>query len=355
MRNLPLIKTVIYLPILLIFVSSCEKDSTPTDGPPKGSSHTSVGAMVVRSSTFTESITITGTVNSNEAIEVQGELGGRVVAIGFSEGTRVSAGQVLVQVDDAELVARRKKLQRQLELDEERVSRFSGLRNVDGISADDFSMLEAQRDVRQAEIAELDVLIERAKVRAPFTGIAGLRRISPGSVITPSTVITTLHDNATLKIDFTVPERYATHVSSGQRIKLRSRDQAESDSSYAIVYAVEPGLDASTRTLTVRARIASTKGFLPGMFADIDLTLSPIKDALMIPTESITPDAMGAKVFTIKNGIALESRVTIGGRTPTHAFITSGLQEGDTLVTKGLLMVRKGMPVDATMEEFPDR
>lgn len=287
---------------------------------------------------------------ANERIEVRSEVGGRITRIGFQEGARVRKGQVLVQMDDAELQARFKKLGRQLVLDIDRQTRYAALKNIDGVSQEELDGINAQVDVRRAEIEELQAQMAKTLIRAAFSGRTGLRQVSVGAVITPSTLITTLADDNTLKLEYTIPERYAAGIRIGERVAFTVRGRGVSDQQVASVYALEPGVDAASRAVRVRARIARGKAdaaMIPGMFADVKLSLSNVSDALMVPSEAIVQDMAGASVLLVRNGTAQPTKVELGGRTPSHVRVLSGVSAGDTVLTSGLLMVKKNMPVKA--------
>jgi membrane fusion protein (multidrug efflux system) len=151
-----------------------------------------------------------------------------------------------------------------------------------------------------------------------------------------------------LNVDVAVPERYVGTVGVGSqlRLRLRSADTAER---LATVSAIEPVLDERTRTQRLRARLASSNGVSVGMFADVLLRRATMGDAILVPAESVVQDMNGATVYSVRSGRAEAALVTIGARTMTHVQITSGLAAGDTIVTSGILFVKPGKPVKATV------
>lgn len=352
-------------------VGGSDRSSSP--GVPRsggGSSPTlRVSATVITPSPFTETLSLTGSIMANERIEVRSEMGGRITRIGFKEGARVRKGQMLVQMDDAELRARLKKLERQLVLDTDKQTRYATLKNIDGVSQEELEVVNAQVDVRRAEIEELQAQQAKTVIRAAFSGRAGLRAVSIGAVISPSTLITTLADDNTLKLEYTAPERYAAGIKPGDRVSFTVRGRGVTEQQTATIYALEPGVDAASRAVRIRANIIRTKSnattnprtstrgadgigdMIPGMFADVVLTLSQVNDALMVPSQSIVQDMEGASVILVRNGKAQPTKVELGGRTPSHVRVISGVGAGDTVLTSGLLMVKKNMAVQPEVQQ----
>ncbi len=314
--------------------SSGGPGASPAGGPPGGKLPPAVEAMVVTPQEFTDEVSLTGQVVADESIDVRTEITGRVKSISFREGVQVRAGQLLVKLVDDDLVARRSKLEQQRQLDAKRAERLRAMKAVDGVS--------------QEEIAELDAQIAKTEVRAPFSGIIGLRQISVGAIVSPSTPITTLTSAGALNIDVAVPERYIGTVGVGSPLRLRLRS-ADTSSRVATVSAVEPVLDERTRTQRVRARISNAVGLSSGMFADVLLRRSTITDALLLPAESIVQDMNGATVYRVRGGRAEAVLVSTGARTMTHVQVLSGVAPGDTIITSGILFVKAGKPVKATL------
>lgn len=307
----------------------------------------SVAAIIAGPSPFQETLRLTGSIVANESVDIVSEIAGRIVKIGFAEGGRVSKGQLLVKLWDADLQARLTKAERQLRLDEDRLKRLALLKPVDGVSAQDLDVATATAEMRRAEIDELKAQISRTELRAPFTGRVGIRSVSEGAVIAPQTRITTLQDDAGVKVDLSVPERVANLVRPGTTLQVALR--GTEGTRRATVMAVDPGLRPETRTLRVRARLADATGAVPGMFADVALTLQAVDDAIMVPSEAIVQDINGASVFTVKAGTAIKTPVDLGGRTDTHVRVLHGIVSGDTVVTSGLLFVKKNMPVSVRL------
>jgi membrane fusion protein (multidrug efflux system) len=181
-------------------------------------------------------------------------------------------------------------------------------------------------------------------VRAPFAGRVGLRRVSVGSLVSPGTVITTLDDTSTIKLDFTVPETFIPAVQPG--LGIVGRSVAYPDRGFeGRVASVDTRVDPSTRSVTVRALLPNPDGLLkPGMFLTVRLSRGAV-DALMIPEESLVPEQGDVFVFVVKDGVAEKRQIRTGERRVGEVQVLDGLAAGDTIVTEGTQKLRPGAPV----------
>ncbi|MBI2794422.1 MAG: efflux RND transporter periplasmic adaptor subunit [Ignavibacteria bacterium] len=313
-----------------------------------------VNAVVLVPRPFKESLTLTGSILAAEQVDVRSEVNGRVTDINFSEGSYVKKGQVLVTLDDAELRARLSRTKAQLILDKNRFGRQEQLKKIDGVSAEDFEAAQAQVSIREAEITELETQISRTRIRAPFSGMVGLRNISVGAVISSQTLITTLADVSTLKLEFSAPERFVRGFGVGTITTFRVKDRMGSDSFLAKVYALDPVLEKETRSLRVRANVLKGiqfNSFLrPGMFAEVTMQLTSVDDALLVPSEAIQPGMSGTSVFVLNGNRASVTEVEMGGRDESFVRLLKGVKAGDTVATSGLLILKDGLPVHVRLQ-----
>ena len=291
-----------------------------------------------------ENIFITGTLTANEEVDLVCESSGIIEEIYLEEGKGVNKGDLLIKLNDSELQAQLKRSEFRLNLAEDIEKRQKQLLEKGGISQEEYDATLNEVNVLKAEVAVINAQIAQKEVRAPFAGTLGLKYVSDGSYISPSTRIATLQDIDPIKIDFAVPERYAALVNVGDKISFSV--QGVENKLEALVYAKEPRIDTDTRTLQVRAKSANKDNkLLPGSFADIELTLDTIHDALMIPTIALVPELQGQKVYLYKNGVVKEQSVKIGIRDEYNIQIIEGLSAGDTVLTTGLLQVLPEMEV----------
>lgn len=316
----------------------------------KGRGPLAVAGYVARTSEAEDRIRVTGTILAGEQVDLQSEVPGKVTRILFREGSVVGRGALLVKINDSDLRAQLRAANARRDLAVAREERRRVLREKDAVSQAEYEVARAELEGANAEIQLLNAQIAKTEIRAPFAGKIGLRQISPGSYITPSTKIATIISTNPAKIDFSIPERYARIVRQGSAVTFTvSGSEARRT---ARVYAVESRVDKGTRMLDVRAR-AEGGGLVPGAFAEIELVLSSDADALMLPSEAVIPDARGMKVFVARNGKAEPRAITVGLRTDRMVQVSSGIAPGDTVITSGILQIKPGTALKFTAVDAP--
>lgn len=300
---------------------------------------TTVEGIIIKTASFDNNLALSGSVEANEQIEIRSEVSGIVEGIYFTEGSNVKKGQVLFKVNDLELMAQLRQASTREGLAAENQRRAKLLLQKEAISNEEFDIANADYASMQAQTQLIRAQIAKTSVRAPFSGKIGLRYISPGTYITPTVLVAKLVNTGKLKITFSIPEKYASQIKSGSNIDF---SVAGVDNTYkAKIYAIEPEVAVATRTLQVRAIADNTDGKLfPGTFAEIKLPLSTIENAIVIPSESIVPVQNGKKVFIANKGKAKEVMVESATRTDASILILSGLKEGDTLITSGVMSLK---------------
>jgi len=288
-------------------------------------------------------VEVPGTVIPSEEVQLFSEISGRVQKINFREGQRVSKGALLVQVDTDVLRAQKQQLMVELDLAKKDETRKKNLLNAKGLSLEEYEKSAAQLATVKAQIELLDVQVSKGAIRAPFAGRIGLRRISEGAYIGPSTQITTLVQDDPIKVEFSVSERYASSVKTGQTVKFKLE---KGNKEYlGKVYAFEPFINAGTRMLTIRAELRNDGKLIPGAYVAVEYDLGMENGAVMVPAGSIIPVLKGQKVWVVRDGKVAEVPVEIGIRTPDKVQVIGDLKTGDQVLTSGLLAVRPGMPV----------
>jgi len=308
-----------------------------------------VKAHITRFESLDNKVLTTGTVLANEEVDLKSEVPGKITKILFKEGSYVKAGDLLIKINDADLQAQLQSAKSRLKLQKDTEYRQKQLLEKEAISQEDYDMTANQLQVNQAEVELIRAQIAKTEIRAPFSGIVGLKNVSDGSFVTNSTVIASLQNINPIKIDFSIPERYSSMVNVGDEINFSIT--GNSKNYIGTVYAIEPKIDPVTRTLQLRALCSNTgREILPGSFANIELVLKKIENAILIPSEALIPDIKGQKVFVYMNGKAVPREVDTGIRTDVNVQLTSGVSEGDTIITSGMLQLRPGAPV--TISEF---
>ena len=275
-----------------------------------------------------ERLATIGTVRANESVEIVSEISGKIAAIHFDEGAGVDPGDLLLKIDDSELHAERQRALYRVELAERAEARQQQLLDDGVISSETYDVALGELNVLRASLQLIEAQLLKTEIRAPFGGVIGLRWVSPGSYLSSQTRIASLHDLDPVKLDFSVPERYASLMKIGNEISFSIEG---SDRSFVgKIYAIEPSVDAATRSLRMRARCPNGDGeLLPGIFANVDLALRSTSNALTVPAIAVIPELGGKKVYVYSDGEAQPRPVTTGIRDEREVQITDGLVEGD--------------------------
>jgi membrane fusion protein (multidrug efflux system) len=302
-----------------------------------------VGIIIIPAH-LSEIINSTGTLRPDEEVDLAFETSGKIVGINFTEGTRVKKGDLLAKINDRPLQAQLEKLVAQLKMAEAKEFRQRSLLDKDAISQESYDQVQTDVQTINADINLIKSRISETELRAPFDGIIGLRYLSEGSYATSSTKIAKLIKISPIKIEFSIPEKYASEIKIGYPITFNI--DGSNEVYKASVYAVDPKIDIETRTIVLRALYPNKDEELKsGRYAGITLQMSQIDNAIAIPTEALIPEMDGEKVFIYKKGKAQSVKVNTGLRTESKIQITEGLKFGDTLITSGIMQLRQNLPI----------
>jgi membrane fusion protein, multidrug efflux system len=334
-------RTLTIIAVTLISFS-CKKEDKKEGNMKKPSIE--IEAFVIKTGILDNIIKTTGNVLPAEMVDLKTEIAGRIEKLNIQEGKKVSEGTVLVQIDDAELQAQLRKLQAQLRLAEETEKRQRELLSINGISKVEYDEAFTVLETTKAEIDLTNSKIRKSKIIAPFSGTIGLRNVSPGAYVSIGTTISSLVQLDPLKIEFHVPEKYASFIHDGMPVEFSI---VGSKITYiAKVYAFQSQITQDSRALTVRAILPNPGGVLiPGAFADLKLQLEKIDKAVMVPTYCVVPLLNGQNLYVIRNGQASLVQVETGIRNAEQIQIVSGIMDGDTIASTGLLALKDKMPV----------
>ncbi len=325
-----------YLIFNRIKSGSKEKSAPKGGGAP---SEIMVDGLIVKQQDFDNKVSLSGTLEPNEQIQIRSEVSGLVKQIYFTEGSNVSAGDLLVKIDDKELVAQLSQANTKEKLAAEVAARAAKLLKVEAISTEEYDNVIAELKSLKAQTQLIRAQIARTEIRAPFSGKIGLRYISNGAYVNPTTDIANLISINPLKITFAVPEKYAQMVDMGSEILFTVAGNTKIFK--AKVYAKEPAIDIATRTLVLKAKADNANNeLIPGSFANIDLTLSSIKGAILVPTDAVIPVLKGKQVYLVKNGKAKATAIKSEIRTDENILVSQGLKVGDTVIISGIMAIK---------------
>ena len=333
------INIIVFLIAAVACISSCGGTKEEPKGGGKKRPVPKVDGFVIRTESFSETIDVPGTVVANEVTEIHPEVSGRIVSLNVREGQYVSKGAVLAKIYDGDLQAQLKKFQTQLNTARLNENRASQLLKIQGISKEEYDgTLLNVRNI-QADMSIISAEISRTVVRAPFSGKMGLKGISPGAYVTPASVIATINQTSTLKLDFAIPEKYTSRIYNGQIVTFTTSGNNREYS--ARITATESNINEANRSLMIRSVVnGGSDGLVPGSFAKVKVQFAPKSNAIFVPTNAIVPSARSKQVIIAMDSTAVFNDVETGIRDSSRIEIISGLKPGDTILVTGIMATK---------------
>jgi membrane fusion protein (multidrug efflux system) len=332
-----------------LLFSSC--GSKAEEAPKRGGAQSilTVNGIIVQPQELENVVRSSGTVLASESVDLVAEAAGRIEKISFREGAKVDRNELLVTINDDDLQAQLKKTDLQIQLALEQEKRQRQLFEINGISKEQYDIALNQVNTLKADKENLVASIRKREIRAPFEGRVGLRYVSEGSYVSSTTRIASIQKISLLKVDFSIPEKYADKVAVGDVVQFNSEETKQRFTGK--LYAIEPKIDAATRTLQLRALCDNrSESIFPGAYVQIELKLKKTVDALMVPTQAVIPVLKGQTVYIARNGSVVTAPVKTGTRTASAIQILEGIAAGDTIITTGLMQLRPGMPVKVAVQ-----
>lgn len=303
-----------------------------------------VDVIIAKHSSFSQTLDASGTVQAQEFVELKPEVSGRIVKLNINEGETVTEGTLLVKLNDDDLQAQLRKYQSQYDIAQRNLKRLKSLLDANGLNQQEYDVADNQVKNTLADIDYTKAQIRKTEVRAPFTGLIGLRNVSPGAFVANTTILATLQQVSSLKIDFVMPEDEAGILRKGNKVHIQSDNSDELFD--ATISAIEPQVNVGTRNLKFRALLTSrTSKLNPGAFVKVLIDAGKTNSAIMVPSNCIIPESRNKKVALIKNGKVAFTIVEIGYRGNDQVEITKGLNVGDSIAVNGLLFLKPDAPV----------
>lgn len=335
MKNV--LKPLILL-IALVAVSSC---SVVESKEKVAKSNLQVKGFKVKAQPFQSELITTASIMANEQVELKAPMTGQVMEIFFKEGEPVQKGKLLVQLDDRSWKAEMIGITASLDVAEKDLKRKKALAKIGGSSEEEVDQALSMVETLKSQMQQLKVNIDLAKVAAPFSGQLGMRNFSRGAFLNQGDVVTTLTEISQLKVDFTISQTHGNSIEVGKSVWVL----IGSDTLEAKIYAVNPIIDAQTRTINARALLKQRvdQKIMPGTFAEVLVATDYLTDALLVPTQAVVQSITEQTVYLSKNGKAVRKVIQMGDRTSDLVHVLSGIEEGDTVLTTGLLSVKEGM------------
>lgn len=321
---------ILLLPAVIVF-SSCVNKSEKL----RGKSPVLVDVIVAKKVHFNSNVEVNGEVLSQEMVDLHPEISGRLIYLHIPDGAFVHSGTVLAKINDADLVAQLEQQKVQYDLATKTEQRLKELLKVNGINQSDYDAALSQVNTVNANIKVLDAQIDKTIVKAPFSGKLGLRVVSPGAYVTPQSLLGTLEKSDSIKIDFTVPEYYASLVKPGDTVSIQTNETDKYRK--AVISAIEPQVNTTTRNILARARLKSGN-ISPGTF--VKVLLRREENGILVPSNAIIPDASSNQVIVVKKNRGVFKNVETGVRNADQVELTKGVNPGDSVVVSGVLFVR---------------
>ena len=327
--------------------------AAPAKGPAGGAQAVSVEAVKVKTESMPQTITAVGSLRSDESVTLRPENAGRISAITFQEGQRVQKGAPLVRLDPAVPEAEHAQAKANLTLAKAKFDRAVDLANRNYISGQAKDEAENNYKVAQAALQLAEAKLAKTDIRAPFSGIIGLRSVSVGDYVKEGADLVNLESIDPLKVDFRVPENYMRQVQPGQSLTI-VLDAMPGKSYDGKVLAVNPLVDAAGRAIVIRAQVRNQDTSLrPGMFARVRLITRDQMDAIVVPEQALVPQGTEQYVFKIIDDKAARVKIETGQRRDGKVEVVAGLKPGDMIVTAGQLKIRDGSTVSIVGTQAP--
>lgn len=312
-----------------------------------------VEAAPALATTSTQDLRAIGTLQSDESVQITSEIAGRITQIFLSEGAPVAAGDVMVQLDDALAQAEVADAQARFTFAESNLGRANSLARSGNVTERARDEASTNAETTRAALELAKVRLSKHAIRAPFSGVAGIRKVSPGAYVGAGEAIVNLEKIDALKIDFKLPELFLAQVATEQIVEI-TVDALPGRSFTGTIYAIDPHIDVNGRALSIRARLENPGLALrPGLFARVRVKGQVKRNVIVVPEAAIVPRGEDKIIYTVENGQALEARVELGSRSNGMVEILEGLAENAMVVVAGQQKLKNGTIVEVVASSTP--
>jgi len=345
-----LIHPAILLVFLSLFMWGCNDSPSKSSSDKRAGRTFPVRAIVLEPSPFSREFNATGTFEPNEQVNLATEIPGRIESIHFVEGEIVKKGQLLVSINAEDIMAERRRLETALENAVSKANRGKQLRELQAISKEELEDLEFEVNSLQNQLAENKVRLNRTKIKAPFSGITGFRKLSPGAYVNTGDEIVEIVQYHPLKVQFELPQKYADQIKEGDSITI---DYGEAIRRKVPVTAISYRIQEANRSFSIRTLVDNKdREILPGSFANIHVPIYQTDSALLVPSEAIIKTIEEEEIFVVKNGLAEKVKVHTGIRNEIAVEILQGCSPGDTVIITGLVSLSEGNHVSVSLSDW---
>ena len=318
-----------------------------------------VTTAVARQAEWPATVSAIGTVTAVQGVTVSADSPGIVAAIGFESGRAVRKGDLLVKLDTRQEEAQLAAAESQRDLARLGHERMRGLRESGVIAQADYDRAAAELKQGDARVGEIRATIARKTIRAPFSGVLGIRQVNLGQYLAPGAPVVPLQALDPIYVDFAVPQQQVGNLRPGAAVRLT----AEGKETTGRITAVDSVVDPATRNFQVQAKFANPDGRLrPGMFAETQVALGASQPVLVLPATAVSYAPYGDSVFVVENVKGPDGKtfrgvrqqfVKLGGSRGDQVAVVSGLKPGEEIVTSGVFKLRNGAAVQVNNQIQP--
>src|SRR5581483_4955589 len=311
-----------------------------------------VTTVIAKEEQWPQTLSAIGTVAAVQGVTVSADLPGTVDRIGFDSGRAVREGEVLAILDTRQEQAQLAAAESQRDLAKLNFERMQGLLDEHVVSRAEFDRANADLRQSDARVGEIKAAIERKTIRAPFSGLLGIRQINLGQYLSAGTPLVTLQALNPIYVNFGVPQQAMAELRQGRAVRVTEKDAANSPEFNGHITAIDSVVDPSTRNIQAQATLANPDGALrPGMFVQAEVTLGAASRVIALPASSISYAPYGNSVYVVSDltdpggktyrGVR-QQFVKVGAARGDQISVTSGLKPGDEVVTSGVFKLRNG-------------
>jgi len=321
-----------------------------------------VTSLVAKTDTWPTTLNVVGTVAAIHGVTVSADLPGTVANINFDSGKYVKAGDILVELDTREERAQLASLEAQRDLAKVNYARIKQLVDEGVMSKQEYDTATANQRATEANVAQIKATIERKTIKAPFSGVLGIRQANLGQYLAPGGAIVPLQQVDPIYVNFGVPQDVIPHLHNGNTVQLTSDDLGGKKFTGRIS-ALDSVVDPGTRNITVQAIVSNPGGALrPGMFLKVDVGVGANRQVIPLPASAINFAPYGDSVYVITDGKGMDGKpsrvvqqhfVKIEGSKGDQVGVVSGVNPGDEIVTSGVFKLRNNMAVAVNNKVTP--
>jgi len=316
---------------------------------------TSVSTVIAKKETWPTTLSVIGTAAAVQGVTVSADLPGTIDKIHFESGQTVHEGDILVELDIRQEKAQLANMEAQRDLAHTQFGRSEQLSQAGVISKSEYDNAAAQQKATEAQVNDIKAAIARKTIRAPFTGVLGIRQISLGQYLAAGQAIVSLESRNPIYVNFGVPQQDAPKMKVGRSIRVSSEDNPKLKANGRIT-ALDSVINEQTRNIQIQATVENPRGELrPGMFLQVELPLGVSRDVIPLPASAINYAPSGDSVYVVgdmkdeKTGKTYkgvrQQIVKVDGSKGDQVAVVSGLNPGDEVVSAGTFRLRNAAPV----------